>query len=135
MKKVRTVDLVTALDERGILSAAQYPDQLPFEPVRVFIVTKSPSGTTRGGHAHRRCHQILVATAGLVRVEYDDSDGSGSITLDSATSGLYVPPLAWAKQTYLTEGASIVVLASHLYDPDDYIDSRDEAYRLRQLRT
>lgn len=135
MAEVKLIDLGVAADDRGLLTAIQYPDSLPFLPVRTFIVTESPAGTERGGHAHRMCHQVLVATAGNVEVEYDDETGTRSVILDDAKTGLYIPPLAWAKQTYLTEGASLVVLASHVYDVDDYIDDRTEAARLRDAPT
>lgn len=135
MVKVSSIDLTAVADARGLLTAAQYPEQLPFVPVRVFIVTDSPSGTERGGHAHRTCHQVLIATAGTVVVEYDDEAGTGSVTLSDATAGLHIPPLAWAKQTYATEGASLVVLASHAYDADDYIDDREVARSLRAAST
>lgn len=133
MITVSNVALVTASDVRGLLSAAQCPDQLPFEPARVFVVTESPAGTVRGGHAHLECHQVLIATAGTVLVEYDDGNGTGEVTLCDARVGLHIPPLVWAKQTYVTDGASLLVLASHKYDQSDYVDDRAEAERLRQL--
>lgn len=132
MTKVQVVDLSTAVDARGQLTAAQYPGALPFPPIRVFIVTNSPAGTERGGHAHRTCHQVLVATAGTVLVEFDDDDGTHILTLDDAKLGLHIPPLAWAKQTYVTDGASLVVLASHGYDVGDYVDDRAAAADLRE---
>jgi dTDP-4-dehydrorhamnose 3,5-epimerase-like enzyme len=135
MSKVRRIDLVAAADSRGLLTAAQHPEELPFIPVRVFIVTNSPAGTERGGHAHRTCHQVLIATAGTVVVEYDDEDGTGSVTLSDASQCLHIPPLVWAKQTYETEGASLVVLASHTYDADDYVDDREAARGLRATKT
>jgi dTDP-4-dehydrorhamnose 3,5-epimerase-like enzyme len=129
--KVRKIDLTAVFDDRGRLTAAQYPVQLPFVPMRVFFVTNTPAGTERGGHAHRTCHQLLIATAGTVVIEYDDEEGAGSITLSDTTECLHIPPLAWAKQTYATDGSSLVVLASHTYDADDYIDDRETARSLR----
>ena len=134
MAKVRRIDLVTTADARGLLAAAQHPGELPFVPVRVFIVTQSPTGTERGGHAHRSCHQVLIATAGTVVVEYDDVDGTGTVTLSDATRGLHIPPLVWAKQTYVTDGASLVVLASHAYNAEDYVDDRNAARQLRDAK-
>lgn len=132
MTKVEHLGFTFVADTRGLLAAAQHPGNLPFSPVRIFIVTQSPAGTERGGHAHRQCHQVLVATAGSILVEYDDDEGTRTTILEGATQGIHIPPLAWAKQTYLTDGASLVVLASHPYDVDDYIDDREEAARLRR---
>lgn len=133
--RAQLIDLTKAADERGLLTAAQYSDQLPFAPIRIFIVTQSPAGTIRGGHAHRTCHQILVATAGRVVVEFDDDGGTQSFVLGDATKALHLPPLVWARQTYATEGASLVVLASHAYDAEDYIDDREAARSLRAAST
>ena len=134
MNKVRRIHLVTAADTRGLLTAAQHPSELPFVPVRVFIVTQSPSGTVRGGHAHRTCHQLLIATSGTVVVEYEDEEGEGAVTLSDTRHGLHIPPLVWAKQTYLTDGASLVVLASHAYDAEDYVDDPNAARQLRDAK-
>ena len=135
MVRVAKIDLTAVADTRGLLTAAEYPEHLPFTPRRVFIVTDSPAGTERGGHAHRACHQVLIVTAGSVEVEYDDEAGTGSVRLSDATEGLHIPPLAWARQTYATDGASLVVLASDVYDADDYIDDREVARSLRSAST
>lgn len=99
------------------------------------MATDSPAGTERGGHAHRVCHQILIATAGTVVVEYDDEDGTGSLALADATAGLHISPLPWARQTDATEGASLVLLASHDYDADGYINDRGTAKSLLEAST
>ena len=135
MTKARILELAVATDSRGLLAAGQYPDHLPFVPSRVFIVAESPAATERGGHAHRECNQVLIATAGSVRVELDDDEGTCEIILDHPTRALLIPALVWAKQTYLDDGASLVVLASHPYDVDDYVDDREESALLRAAAT
>lgn len=132
MLTVQQIRLAVANDDRGMLSAAQFPGHLPFEPTRVFIITSSPAGTERGGHAHRVCHQFLVATAGSIRVDFQDATGSGQVDLYDPSVGLYIPPLVWAKQTYIDYGASLVVLASHAYDAADYVDDAATAKKLRE---
>jgi len=74
---------------------------------------------------------VLIATAGSVRVEFDDNEGTREVTLDDPTQALLIPALVWAKQTYIDDGASLVVLASHPYDLGDYVDNREESARLR----
>jgi dTDP-4-dehydrorhamnose 3,5-epimerase-like enzyme len=118
-------------DDRGLLVAGQYPDELPFIPVRTFIVSQGPAGIERGGHAHRRSHQVLIAVSGRVHVEWDDALGTQEIVLISPIEGLHIPPLVWARQIYLDTGSTLVVLASHTYDGEDYIDDRGHAALLR----
>ena len=132
MIKARTVELMVAVDARGVLAVAEYPCSLPFLPRRVFVVTQNSPGVERGGHAHRTCHQVLLAPSGSVLVELDDDDGTRSVVLGEGTVGLYIPPLVWARQTYESRESSLVVLASHEYDVKDYVDDRSEARMLRQ---
>ncbi len=84
----------------------------------------------RGGHAHRKCHQVLIAVKGEVEIEYVDLLGSHLVTLNSASVALHIPPGVWAKQTYLDEDSSLLVLASDPYDVADYVDDIDEALAL-----
>lgn len=129
--KASLIDLASIADERGLLTAAQAPDQLPFAPIRVFTVSRGPVGVVRGGHAHRLCHQLLIALTGDVLVEWEDSSGIGEVVLDSPSRALYLPPLVWAKQRYLSTDSSLLVLASHAYDQADYIDDPVLAKSLR----
>lgn len=133
MTHVKENRLTATSDDRGLLVAGQFPDDIPFRPQRMFIVSRTPVDSVRGGHAHRTCHQYLVAVHGKVEVEWDDSQGTQVVILDDPTKGLYVPPLAWALQTYRAPDSVLVVLASHPYDVEDYVDDRDEAARLRRV--
>jgi len=129
---VKPIALTAADDARGLLVAAQFPEQLPFAPERTFIISQSPVGVVRGGHAHRVCHQVLIAVGGRVKVEWDDDDGTQTVVLDNASTGLHIPPLAWAQQTYLDSACVLVALASHQYDVNDYVDDRAQAGVLRE---
>lgn len=120
----------TATDHRGRLIAAEFERELPFVPMRVFIVDKAPVGTTRGGHAHRSCHQFLIAVSGEIFVEWYEGHEAHSMVLTPGLGGLHIPPLIWALQTYRSNDAVLLVLASDAYDAADYIDDRAEAQRL-----
>ena len=45
--------------------------------------------------------------------------------LSKPTLGIYVPPLVWGSQFRYEAGSVLLVLASHPYDPDDYIREYD----------
>ncbi len=118
--------LTLAEDLRGRLSAGEFPSPIPFVPKRYFIVFDVPGKDVRGEHAHRTCHQFLVAVRGSVTVLVDDGTRSEEIVLDQPNLGLYVPPLIWAVQYRYTPEALLLVFASHPYDPADYIRDYDE---------
>jgi UDP-2-acetamido-3-amino-2,3-dideoxy-glucuronate N-acetyltransferase len=120
-----------ATDLRGSLVAVEFQEQLPFVPQRVFFVYDVSSERVRGEHAHRQCHQFLVTARGACCVVLDDGNRRQEVRLDSPAMGLYLPPMVWGIQYKFTTDAVVLVLASHSYDPTDYI--RNYAEFLREI--
>lgn len=123
---VRVIRLTHAEDLRGSLVAANFSSDLPFDVKRFFTVFDVPSSDARGAHAHKECHQFLVAISGSLRALVSDSSATQEFTLDSPRYGLYMPPMTWGTQYRYSSDAVLLVLASHPYDPDDYIRSWDD---------
>ncbi|NND75966.1 MAG: hypothetical protein HKN44_13265 [Ilumatobacter sp.] len=122
----RLVNLPTLADLRGSLTFAEVGGQLPFTPQRLFMVYQVPSGEVRGEHAHRELHQLLLCVAGACTVAVDDGRARIEVTLDDPSVALYVPPLVWDTLYGFSPDAQLVVLASDVYDPQDYIRDYDE---------
>ena len=80
-----------------------------------------PTVETRGEHAHRKCHQFLIAVKGSVRVVADDGTKREEFLLDRNNKGLYLPPMVWGIQYHYSPDAVLLVFASDYYEPDDYI--------------
>lgn len=119
--QVRLIDLPFFPDSRGELSVVQFPEQLPFVPARVFFISKVPSESTRGEHAHRECHQALLCVNGAMTVTVEDAGGVQEFRLESLSKLLYIPPGVWAAQHGYGSDTACAVFASHPYDPEDYI--------------
>jgi UDP-2-acetamido-3-amino-2,3-dideoxy-glucuronate N-acetyltransferase len=113
--------LTKAVDMRGSLAAMEFASQCPFTPKRLFMVHGVPNKSIRGEHAHRECHQFLVAASGSVTVSVDNGEARGSVVLKSPNHGLYIPPLTWGRQYQFSNDAVLLVLASHEYLDADYI--------------
>ena len=113
-------------DFRGSLSVGEFPQQIPFLPKRYFVCFDVPGKDVRGEHAHRRCQQFLVCLRGSLSVVVDDGRSSEEIVLDRPSIGLYVPPMTWAVQYQYSADGLLLVFASDLYDPADYIRDYDE---------
>lgn len=113
-------------DIRGSLSVGNFGYAIPFKPVRYFIVYDVPTTQIRGEHAHRVCHQFLVAVKGLVHVVADDGINRQEFILDKPTQGVYLPAMTWGIQYRYSPDAILMVFASHNYDPADYIRDYDE---------
>jgi hypothetical protein len=121
VRGVRLQRMTSAVDLRGSLTAGQVGSELPFDVKRYFLVYGVPTVETRGEHAHHQCHQFLVATHGSVHVVADDGTDRQEFVLDRPDVGLYLPPLTWGIQYRYSSDAVLLVLASDLYDPADYI--------------
>lgn len=113
-------------DLRGCLTFAQTDGRLPFEPSRFFIVYGVPSRDVRGEHAHRQCHQLLIATSGTLSVVVDNGTERVEVALTDPSLALHIPPMVWATEYKYSADATLVVFASDRYDADDYIRDYDE---------
>lgn len=118
------IELPVRRDTRGALAFVEAGKQLPFEARREFHLFELQAGVARGGHAHKACHQFLIAMAGHFTVTTDDGAEVRSWDLRSPTQGLHVPPGHWVELTPAADGAVLSVLASHGYDESDYIRDR-----------
>jgi dTDP-4-dehydrorhamnose 3,5-epimerase-like enzyme len=127
----RLYDLPLVTDLRGRLSFAEYGQLLPFIPKRYFLVMDVPGKEVRGEHAHRICHQFLVCVKGSCSVVVDDGSHRAEILLNRPNMGLHVPPMVWATEYKYSTDAVLMVLASEVYDANDYI--RDYDVFLREI--
>ena len=118
-------------DDRGKLTFGEAGAQLPFTPQRYFLVYGVEAGVIRGGHAHRRCSQFLIAVAGRVTVATDDGVDRKEHVLDRPELGLHIPPGVWADQRYMDRDAVLLVLASEPYDRGEYISDYEEFLRFK----
>jgi len=116
----------THRDIRGDLVALNFDLSLPFVPLRYFSTFNVPVASTRGGHAHRTCKQLLIASSGTVEVTLFKSDGSTTYLLDSPGMGLYIPPMTWGVQHDHSPNMVLSVFASEKYDPTEYIRNFQE---------
>ncbi|RNC63862.1 FdtA/QdtA family cupin domain-containing protein [Proteiniphilum sp. X52] len=107
--------------EKGNISVIENGKSIPFEVNRVFYLYDIPGGEDRGAHAHKECHQFLVAVSGAFDIILDDGKTKRTVTLNRPYLGLYIPPGIWAGEIGFSSGSVCLVLASHLYDAGDYI--------------
>lgn len=117
-------------DLRGNLSVGEIGKELPFVPKRYFVVFDVSSREVRGEHAHRTLHQFLVCLKGECALVVDDGRQREELWLDSPALGVHVEPLVWGIQYKFSSEALLLVLASDIYEPADYIRDYDEFERL-----
>lgn len=113
-------------DLRGSLTFGELGKHLPFEIKRYFIVYDVPNQKVRGEHAHRNLQEFLICLRGSCSVALDDGNNRIEVTLDTPTIGLFVPPRLWRVHYKYSLNAMLLVFASELYDPDDYIRNYED---------
>ena len=123
---VRAHELPYISDPRGNLTVGEFGKSLPFVPKRYFVTFDVPNFHLRGEHAHRVCEQFLVCVHGACAVVVDDGFRREEFLLDRPTFGVYVPPMVWATEYKHSADSTLLVFASHHYDPADYIRDYDE---------
>lgn len=113
-------------NEAGNITPIQGSDNLPFDVKRVFYLYDIPGGEARGAHAHKECHQFLIAASGSFEVALDDGKNKRTVMLNRPYFGLHIPPGIWAAEQGFSSGAICLVLASEKYNEADYIRSYEE---------
>lgn len=118
--------LKTFTDKRGSLTLLEVGQDIPFPVERVYWIYNVPCGQERGKHANRESYQYLVAISGSIDVCLEDASGRKYYQLSSKSEGLLVPPLTWNELSNFSPNAVLMVLASHPYCQETYINSYEE---------
>lgn len=110
----------------GNITSVNNSHEIPFNISRVFYLYDIPGGESRGAHAHIKCHQFLVAASGSFEVLLNDGKVQRNVQLNRPYFGLHIPPMIWASEINFSSGSICLVLASELYNPNDYLRDYDE---------
>lgn len=113
MSKVHTTSGNITVLENGI--------NIPFDVKRIYYLYDVPSGEKRGGHAHYKLEQYIVAASGSFDVIIDDGVNKRRIALNRPNLALHIVPGLWRSLDNFSSGAICMVLASQLYSEQDYI--------------
>lgn len=120
------IELPKIVRSSGNLTFIQNSIEIPFDIKRIFYLYDIPAGKDRGAHAHKECHQFLIAGSGSFDVVLDDGTSKKLVTLNQPYEGLYIPPGIWASEINFFVDSICLVLASHRYDEKDYIRDYNE---------
>lgn len=121
-------------DVEGNLTYIYENVHVPFQINRVFYTYDIPGGEDRGAHAHKECHQFIIAASGAFEVLLDDGINKRTITLNRPFYGIHVPPGVWASEQGFSSGSICLVLASHGYEESDYIRDYDEFLEYKGIK-
>ena len=126
------IELPKIKNRAGNITAIENNINIPFVVSRVFYLYDIPGGEDRGAHAHKECHQFLVAASGSFEVQLDDGNEKKTVMLNQPYRGLHIPPGIWASEINFSSGAICLVLASDKYDEKDYIRNYNEFLKVKK---
>ena len=119
-------------DRKGNLTVVENATTLPFNVKRVYYLYDVPGGESRGSHAHRELEQLIVAASGSFTVTLDDGKAKRSFFLNRPYQALYVKSGLWRDLEDFSSGAVCMVLASEVYQKEDYIRDYQEFLEFRE---
>lgn len=121
-------------DDRGMLVALEEQKDIPFKIRRVYYIYDTKEGVRRGFHAHRNLEQILICVHGSCKILLDNGREKENVLLDNPNEGLYIANNMWREMYDFSQDAVLMVLASELYNEDDYIRNYDEFKKMISLK-
>jgi hypothetical protein len=123
---ITLIDLPKISDPRGNLTFAEGEGHVPFPIKRAYWVYDVPAGESRGGHAHKRLKQLVIALSGSFTVTLDDGRERKTVLLNHPWQGLLIDTNTWRTLDDFSSGAVCLVLASEHFEEEDYIYDYDE---------
>ncbi|WLR50578.1 FdtA/QdtA family cupin domain-containing protein [Bacillus tianshenii] len=118
---VKKLDFNMFNDERGSLIALEQHKEIPFEIKRIYYIFNNELDCVRGKHAHKHLEQVLICVNGSCDVLTDDGKTKEIATLDNPNKALYIGNMVWREMFNFSKGCVLLVIASELYDQEDYI--------------
>ena len=117
-------------DDRGQLVALEEFKDIPFQIKRVYYMWNTVPGVTRGYHAHKKLEQILICVHGSCKIRLNDGKEIKEVPLEKPYEGLYVTNNMWREMYDFSDDAVLMVLASEVYNEEDYIRDYEEFLKL-----
>lgn len=125
LQDIQLIEIQKIADNKGNLSVIE-KETIPFEIKRVFYLYDIRSDENRMGHAQKELQQVLIALSGSFEVVLKDGENEKIITLNKPNLGLLIVPGIWRELQNFSSGAVCLVVASAIFEEEDYIRSFED---------
>lgn len=122
------IKLEEFIDSKGTLQVIENIKDLKGNLVnfpRCYFLSNFQENQRRGIHAHKKLYQFFLIFNGRCKIKINDGQNEDILKLKQG-SGLLIVPGIWRELYDFSSNSLIVVLASELYDIEDYIFEKDE---------
>ncbi|HAS8418736.1 TPA: WxcM-like domain-containing protein [Vibrio vulnificus] len=130
MSNIQLISFKKMGDERGSLISLEQNRNIPFDIKRIYYIFDTQNGLSRGFHAHYDLEQVVICMKGSVTFLIDDGVIKEEVTLSSPDVGLHIKGLKWREMHNFSEDCILMIVASELYDEDDYIRDYKDFLRI-----
>ena len=134
MSLVNVINFNSLGDERGGLVVLEGNKDIPFDIKRVYYISGTQHGVSRGFHAHKELVQVAVCVSGKCKIVMDDGESREEVWLDSTEKGIVIPKMVWHEMHDFSADCVLLVLASNTYDESDYIRNYVEFSKLANMQ-
>lgn len=123
---IKTIQLPKILDERGNLTFIEGNNHIPFKILRTYMIYDVPGGEIRGSHAYKQLDEVIISLSGCFDLVVDDGNEKKTFTLNRSYNAIFVPHGLWRTLQNFSTNSLCLVLASTVYDEEDYIRNYDD---------
>ncbi len=124
---IQLIDLPKITDPtRGSLTVVENNKEVPFDIKRAYWTYDVPAGEWRGGHAHKKQRELILAVSGCFTLSLDDGTERKDVLLNHPYQAILVNDGIWRELHDFSSGAVCLVLTEEFFDEEDYIRDYQE---------
>lgn len=117
---IHFIKLPKVLDDCHLIFA-QNPNHIPFIIRRVYYIIHANTKLPRGYHAHRQTRQVIFCIQGTIKLTLDDGRKRQTTILKGPNIGVFIDKMIWHMMQEFKENTILLVLASKVFNEEDYI--------------
>jgi hypothetical protein len=129
---LKTVGSEVFTNDSGRLTVFEFQSSIFFKVNRFYYITDVPVDKSRGSHAHKSLYQAFFAIKGSFKLRVTDGELIDEVLVRENGQGYILMPGFWRDLYEFSPGAICLVLASDIFNPEDYIHRMEDFLNWRK---